>query len=55
MLFDFTPVSVPQWRSKREGASGGKGEGESGGGTRPRAQALGAHQETFCSHLKTRF
>jgi len=24
------------------------------GGTRPGAQALGAHQYTFCSHLKTR-
>jgi len=22
------------------------------GGTRPEAQALGAHQHTFCSHLK---
>jgi len=30
-----------QWRSK--GASGG---------TRPGAQALGAHQHAFCSHLK---
>jgi len=25
------------------------------GGTRPGAQALGAHQHTFCSHSKTRF
>jgi len=25
------------------------------GGTRPGAQALGAHQHTFCKHLKTRF
>jgi len=33
-----------QWRSR--GASGG---------TRPEAQALGAHQYTFCSLLKTRF
>jgi len=31
-----------------------KGEGTSGG-KRPGAQALGAHQHTFCSHLKTRF
>jgi len=25
------------------------------GCTRPGEQALGAHQHTFCSHLKTRF
>jgi len=41
----------------------GKGEGKVGqcskerasGGTRPGAQALGAHQHTFYSHFKTRF
>jgi len=33
------------WRSK----------GGASGGTRPDTQALGAHQHTFCSHLKTHF
>jgi len=36
------------------GVSGEAGEGASEG-TRPGAQALGAHQHTFCSHFKTRF
>jgi len=34
---------------------GGGGGGGASRGTRPGAQALGAHQHTFCSHLKTRF
>jgi len=37
-----------QWRSK--GQVGG-----TSGSTRLVAQALGAHQHPFCSHLKTRF
>jgi len=43
-----TPKSMclcEQWRSR----------GEASGSTRPGAQALAAHQYTFCSHLKTRF
>jgi len=35
-----------QWRSN--------GGGGASRGTHPGAQALGAHQHTFCSHLKTR-
>jgi len=33
----------------------GVAKGGASGGTRPGAQALGAHQHAFCSHLKTRF
>jgi len=37
-----------QCRSKEEVGGGAST------GTRPRAQALGTHHHTFCSHLKTR-
>jgi len=37
-------AGIIQWRNK-----------EARGGTRPGAQALGAHQHIFISHLKTRF
>jgi len=36
-------VATLQWRSKGEQVA------------RPGAQALGAHQHAFCSHLNTRF
>jgi len=39
----------------RGGGGGGGGGGGAGGGPRPGAKALGAHQHTFCSHLKKRF
>jgi len=32
-----------------------KHSGVASGATRPGAQALGAHQHTFCSHLKMHF
>jgi len=40
----FSKDLSEQWRSR--GASGG---------TRPVAQALRAHQHTYCKHLNTRF
>jgi len=33
----------------------GVARGGASGGSRPGVQVLGAHQHTFCSHLKTRF
>jgi len=44
-LFCPDEFQFKQWRSK----------GGASGGMRPGAQALRAHQHTFCKHLKTRF
>jgi len=42
----FTKIAPTRSGGAREGASGD---------THPGAQALGAHQHTFCCHLKTCF
>jgi len=50
--FNITGVRLFRVQVNSGVAKGGRGEN---GGTRPGAHDLGAHQHTFCSHLKTRF
>jgi len=48
-------VTIFNFLARAYTSSGVATGGGASGGTRPGAQALGAHQHSFCSPLKTRF